>query len=57
MGKLCAPKRDNDIKQLKATENIVELLRLVFGSFLHRKKKSQISQSIWAVKDGGEGLK
>ena len=57
MGKLCAPIRDNDIKQLKATENIVELLRLVFGSFLHRKKKSQISQSIWAVKDGGEGLK
>lgn len=57
MGKLCAPIRDNDIKQLKATENIVELLRLVFGSFLQRKKKSQISQSIWAVKDGGEGLK
>lgn len=39
MGKLCAPIRDNDIKQLKATENIVELLRLVFGSFLQRKKK------------------
>lgn len=30
MGKLCAPIRDNDIKQLKATDNIVELLRLVF---------------------------
>ncbi|KAM9293496.1 T-complex protein 11-like protein 2 isoform 3-T5 [Morus bassanus] len=27
MGKLCAPIRDNDIKQLKATDNIVELLR------------------------------
>ncbi|XP_062445155.1 T-complex protein 11-like protein 2 isoform X2 [Rhea pennata] len=27
MGKLCAPVRDNDIKQLKATDNIVELLR------------------------------
>lgn len=38
MGKLCAPIRDNDIKQLKATENIVELLRLVFGWFFHRKK-------------------
>ncbi|XP_052524567.1 T-complex protein 11-like protein 2 isoform X2 [Tympanuchus pallidicinctus] len=30
MGKLCAPIRDNDIKQLKATENIVELLRQIF---------------------------
>lgn len=33
MGKLCAPIRDNDIKQLKATDNIVELLRLVFSCF------------------------
>ncbi|XP_058718595.1 T-complex protein 11-like protein 2 isoform X1 [Poecile atricapillus] len=30
MGKLCAPIRDNDIKQLKATDNIVELLRQIF---------------------------
>ncbi|XP_064011474.1 T-complex protein 11-like protein 2 isoform X2 [Pogoniulus pusillus] len=30
MGKLCAPIRDNDIKQLKATNNIVELLRQIF---------------------------
>ncbi|NXT23301.1 T11L2 protein, partial [Syrrhaptes paradoxus] len=30
MGKLCAPIRDNDIKQLKATDNIVELLREIF---------------------------
>ncbi|XP_062445164.1 T-complex protein 11-like protein 2 isoform X3 [Rhea pennata] len=30
MGKLCAPVRDNDIKQLKATDNIVELLRQIF---------------------------
>lgn len=31
MGKLCAPIRDDDIKQLKATDDIVELLRLVFS--------------------------
>nr|XP_006138052.1 T-complex protein 11-like protein 2 [Pelodiscus sinensis]XP_006138053.1 T-complex protein 11-like protein 2 [Pelodiscus sinensis]XP_014436550.1 T-complex protein 11-like protein 2 [Pelodiscus sinensis]XP_025034693.1 T-complex protein 11-like protein 2 [Pelodiscus sinensis] len=30
MGKLCAPIRDDDIKQLKATGNIVELLRQIF---------------------------
>ncbi|KAM6306860.1 LOW QUALITY PROTEIN: T-complex protein 11-like protein 2 [Podargus strigoides] len=30
MGKLCAPIRDNDIKQLKATDNIIELLRQIF---------------------------
>ncbi|KGL81337.1 T-complex protein 11-like 2, partial [Tinamus guttatus] len=30
MGKLCAPIRDNDIKQLKATDNIIELLRKIF---------------------------
>ncbi|NXY90563.1 T11L2 protein, partial [Alcedo cyanopectus] len=30
MGKLCAPIRDNDIEQLKATDNIVELLREIF---------------------------
>ncbi|NWI59264.1 T11L2 protein, partial [Calyptomena viridis] len=30
MGKLCAPIRDNDIKQLKATDNVVELLRQIF---------------------------
>uniref|UniRef100_A0A8D0GBQ9 T-complex 11 like 2 n=1 Tax=Sphenodon punctatus TaxID=8508 RepID=A0A8D0GBQ9_SPHPU len=30
MGKLCAPVRDDDIKQLKATGNIVELLRQIF---------------------------
>uniref|UniRef100_A0A2K6GR40 T-complex 11 like 2 n=1 Tax=Propithecus coquereli TaxID=379532 RepID=A0A2K6GR40_PROCO len=28
MGKLCAPVRDNDIRELKATGNIVEVLRL-----------------------------
>ncbi|XP_063165183.1 T-complex protein 11-like protein 2 [Candoia aspera] len=30
MGKLCAPVRDNDINQLKATGNIVALLRQIF---------------------------
>ncbi|KAM6304621.1 T-complex protein 11-like protein 2 isoform 3-T8 [Podargus strigoides] len=30
MGKLCAPVRDNEIRQLKATDNIVELLRQIF---------------------------
>ncbi|XP_028935138.1 T-complex protein 11-like protein 2 isoform X1 [Ornithorhynchus anatinus] len=30
MGKLCAPVRDNDIKELKATSNVVELLRQIF---------------------------
>ncbi|XP_060632902.2 T-complex protein 11-like protein 2 [Anolis sagrei] len=30
MGKLCAPVRDNDVNQLKATENIVALLRQIF---------------------------
>uniref|UniRef100_A0A5F8HJE2 T-complex 11 like 2 n=1 Tax=Monodelphis domestica TaxID=13616 RepID=A0A5F8HJE2_MONDO len=30
MGKLCAPVRDDDIKELKATGNIVELLRQIF---------------------------
>ncbi|NXO01653.1 T11L2 protein, partial [Rhinopomastus cyanomelas] len=30
MAKLCAPIRDNDIQQLKATDNIVELLRQIF---------------------------
>lgn len=38
MAKLCAPIRDNDIKQLKATDNIVELLRLVFECGFWRKK-------------------
>lgn len=38
MGKLCAPIRDDDIKQLKATDNIVELLRLVFECGFWRKK-------------------
>ena len=28
MGKLCAPVRDDDIRELKATSNIVEVLRL-----------------------------
>lgn len=28
MGKLCAPVRDDDIRELKATGNIVEMLRL-----------------------------
>lgn len=28
MGKLCAPVRDDDIRELKATGNIVEVLRL-----------------------------
>ncbi|XP_023613019.1 T-complex protein 11-like protein 2 isoform X5 [Myotis lucifugus] len=30
MGKLCAPVRDDDIRKLKATGNIVELLRQIF---------------------------
>uniref|UniRef100_F7HF97 T-complex 11 like 2 n=1 Tax=Callithrix jacchus TaxID=9483 RepID=F7HF97_CALJA len=30
MGKLCAPVRDNDIRELKATDNIVEVLRQIF---------------------------
>ncbi|XP_048356516.1 T-complex protein 11-like protein 2 [Sphaerodactylus townsendi] len=30
MGKLCAPVRDNDVNQLKATGNIVDLLRQIF---------------------------
>ncbi|KAK2509217.1 hypothetical protein MC885_000164 [Smutsia gigantea] len=30
MGKLCAPVRDKDIKELKATSNIVEVLRQIF---------------------------
>ncbi|XP_060101557.1 T-complex protein 11-like protein 2 [Heteronotia binoei] len=30
MGKLCAPVRDNDVNQLKATGNIVALLRQIF---------------------------
>uniref|UniRef100_M3Z988 T-complex 11 like 2 n=1 Tax=Nomascus leucogenys TaxID=61853 RepID=M3Z988_NOMLE len=30
MGKLCAPVRDNDIRELKATGNIVEVLRQIF---------------------------
>ncbi|XP_062989494.1 T-complex protein 11-like protein 2 isoform X2 [Elgaria multicarinata webbii] len=30
MGKMCAPVRDNDVSQLKATGNIVELLRQIF---------------------------
>ena len=29
MGKICAPVRDEDIRELKATTNIVEMLRLV----------------------------
>lgn len=33
MGKMCAPVRDNDVKQLKATGNIVALLRLVYNCF------------------------
>lgn len=33
MGKLCAPVRDADVNQLKATENIVELFRLVCDYF------------------------
>lgn len=28
MGKMCAPVRDEDIRELKATTNIVEMLRL-----------------------------
>lgn len=40
MGKLCAPIRDNDIKQLKATDNIVELLRWVFGCFMGFQMKN-----------------
>lgn len=28
MGKICAPVRDEDIRELKATTNIVEMLRL-----------------------------
>lgn len=30
MGKLCAPTRDNDIRELKVTGNIVEVLRQIF---------------------------
>ncbi|XP_004589637.1 T-complex protein 11-like protein 2 [Ochotona princeps] len=30
MGKLCAPVRDDDIRELKATSNIVEVLRQIF---------------------------
>ncbi|XP_048658621.1 T-complex protein 11-like protein 2 isoform X2 [Marmota marmota marmota] len=30
MGKLCAPVRDDDIRELKATGNIVEMLRQIF---------------------------
>ncbi|XP_075407157.1 T-complex protein 11-like protein 2 [Tenrec ecaudatus] len=30
MGKLCAPARDEDIQELKATNNIVEVLRQIF---------------------------
>ncbi|XP_004700389.1 T-complex protein 11-like protein 2 [Echinops telfairi] len=30
MGKLCAPARDDDIRELKATNNIVEVLRQIF---------------------------
>lgn len=55
MGKLCAPIRDNDIKQLKATDNIVELLRLVFGCFLGVKTFSV--KEYWAVKEEGKVLK
>lgn len=33
MGKLCAPVRDNDIRELKATGNIVEVLRLALLLF------------------------
>lgn len=31
MGKMCAPIRDNDIKELKVTGNIVEVLRSVLA--------------------------
>ncbi|XP_044083094.1 T-complex protein 11-like protein 2 [Mustela nigripes] len=30
MGKLCAPVRDDDVRELKATSNIVEVLRQIF---------------------------
>lgn len=55
MGKLCAPIRDNDIKQLKATDNIVELLRLVFGCGF-RGKTSSLKEN-WAVEEGSKVLK
>lgn len=52
MGKLCAPIRDNDIKQLKATDNIVELLRLVFECGFWRKSSSLKGQQ---TVEGGVG--
>lgn len=55
MGKLCAPIRDDDIKQLKATDNIVELLRLVFGCFL--EGKTFFVKECWAVEEEGKVLK
>ena len=37
MGKLCAPVRDDDIRELKATNNIVEVLRLVLAACISWK--------------------
>lgn len=37
MGKMCAPVRDKDVNQLKATGNIVALLRLVCNCFFLKR--------------------
>lgn len=51
MGKMCAPVRDNDVKQLKATGNIVALLRLVYNCFKKMLSLSFIAPSLPKTKE------
>lgn len=67
MGKMCAPVRDEDIRELKATTNIVEMLRLAlllytFSYILseetweHGQTDHRPSKGICDTGGGGNGL-
>ncbi|XP_004844870.1 T-complex protein 11-like protein 2 isoform X2 [Heterocephalus glaber] len=49
MGKLCAPVRDSDIRELKATGNIVEALRQIYH-VLDLMKMDMANFTIWSLR-------
>lgn len=52
MGKLCAPVRDDDIRELKSTGNIVEVLRLALLLFIFsRISLSSLRKEMWRLRN------
>ncbi|XP_037369611.1 T-complex protein 11-like protein 2 [Talpa occidentalis] len=49
MGKLCAPMRDGDIRELKVTGNIVQVLRQIFH-VLDLMKLDMVNFTIWSIR-------